>query len=678
MQTMTLGKKIAMGFAALIIITAMTGTLAVVNMRSSSSSSAKLANEYVPEIKMAQDLDDAVRTTVLAIRSYNFTTESAYMEKAKKSLEEVLKSAQVAKAFSDEHPQLVKLKEEINAILPELQEWQKLIQKTEEEIGELVKVRASLNTIAEDFTTSIDTVSKHQSQSMAEDLKSSTPADKLQERLRKMALSEDISDAGSDARIAVFRGQAMRDAKLIEAGVQKLEATDKSFEQLQALLKQSADIKETKAAKDATQHYIAGLKQVLTIMKSQAEIGKQRTALGDKVMDTAAAITKDGMDNTLISSTNSSRQLTTSSRTVLAGLGAALVIGMLVAFLIIRSTTRALATLTQTLSAGADQTADAAGQVSSASQTLAEGASEQAASLEETSASLEEISSMTKRNANNAQNAKAMAVQTRESADTGAEQMKDLLVAMESIKTASEDITKILRNIDEIAFQTNILALNAAVEAARAGEAGAGFAVVADEVRNLAQRCAAAAKETAVKIDDSVKKSQQGAKISSDVAKSFSEIQSKVRELDQLVAEIASASQDQSQGISQVNTAVTQMDKITQSNAASAEESAGASEELSAQAESLKDAVASLQRLVGVAANLPTPEHVPAPAARTFRPVSAGMRKAAHLTLPGHGLPHQGNGKASYRGNDGKSLVAAGQPAGRGGEIPMEDDFKNF
>jgi methyl-accepting chemotaxis protein len=177
--------------------------------------------------------------------------------------------------------------------------------------------------------------------------------------------------------------------------------------------------------------------------------------------------------------------------------------------------------------------------------------------------------------------------------------MQAMISAMDAIKGASQDITKILKTIDEIAFQTNILALNAAVEAARAGEAGAGFAVVAEEVRSLAQRCAAAAKETAIKIDDSVVKSQQGVNISAEVAKNFGLIQERIRQLDTLVAEIATASQQQSTGITQVNTAVSQMDQVTQSNAGSAEESASAAEELNAQAISLKEIVVNLQQLVG-------------------------------------------------------------------------------
>ena len=273
---------------------------------------------------------------------------------------------------------------------------------------------------------------------------------------------------------------------------------------------------------------------------------------------------------------------------------AGLVVTLAVHFLLVAPVTR----LAKTLSGGAEQTASAAGQVSSASQSLAEGASEQAASLEETSSSLEEMSSMTRRNAETAGKVKALGSEARKAGDVGVKDMAALMGAMDAIKASSGDIAKIIRTIDEIAFQTNILALNAAVEAARAGEAGAGFAVVADEVRNLAQRCAQAAKETAGKIEDAVQKSARGADISAKVAKSLEEIVAKARQVDQLSGEVAVASQEQSQGIAQLNTAVTQMDKVTQTNAATAEESAAVAQELTAQAEALKDAVSDLMRLV--------------------------------------------------------------------------------
>ncbi len=311
----------------------------------------------------------------------------------------------------------------------------------------------------------------------------------------------------------------------------------------------------------------------------------------------------------------------------------ALLAGALLSWFIVRRTNRVLATVAEQLGAGADQTAAAAGQVSSASQSLAEGASEQAASLEETSASLEEISSMTKRNAESANQAKQLSNQTRQAAEAGAASITEMQQAMGAIKESSASIAKIVKTIDEIAFQTNILALNAAVEAARAGEAGAGFAVVADEVRSLAQRSAQSAKETAGKIEESVVRSEHGVQISEKVAQSFGEIVAKARQVDELVAEIATASSEQSQGIGQVSTAVAQMDKVTQSNAAGAEESASASEELNAQAEVMRESVRELQSLVGAASH-------PSPAAPAkARAPKAAVAPAATRTIKSPSVP---------------------------------------
>jgi methyl-accepting chemotaxis protein len=319
------------------------------------------------------------------------------------------------------------------------------------------------------------------------------------------------------------------------------------------------------------------------------------------------------------------------------------------------------------IDAASNQTVCAAGEIASASQSLAEGASEQAASLEETSASLEEMSSMTKRNSENAQNANDLAKQARDAADKGAADMHSMSAAMEAIKVSSSDIAKIIKTIDEIAFQTNILALNAAVEAARAGEAGMGFAVVADEVRNLAQRSAQAAKETAAKIEGAITKTAQGVEISSKVGQNLNEIVSKVRQVDGLVAEVSSASREQTQGIGQISTAIGEMDKVTQSNAASAEESASAAEELNSQAKCLKDSVAELVKLVGSEGKPVEPRG----AASLTRAIKSPAKVAPPKRLALAGGRGNGNGGA-------RTAPAIPAGTGRGGEIPMEGDFKDF
>ena len=246
---------------------------------------------------------------------------------------------------------------------------------------------------------------------------------------------------------------------------------------------------------------------------------------------------------------------------------------------------------------------EAAREVSKSSLDLADRASSQAAALQETSSSLKEISSMTQKNSERAREAKELAGQTRQAVETGKQEIENMSTAMGAISTSSSEIAKIIKSIDEIAFQTNILALNAAVEAARAGEAGMGFAVVADEVRNLAQRSAQAARETDSKINSAIARTEQGSQITHRMAAKLAEIESRVSQLDRLVADVSLASAEQSSGIKQLNSAMDQMDHLTQINAAAAETSAHSAEDLNHHADALKMAVAELGRLINGASN---------------------------------------------------------------------------
>ena len=289
------------------------------------------------------------------------------------------------------------------------------------------------------------------------------------------------------------------------------------------------------------------------------------------------------------------------SAVIMAVFIAVLTIGLLAiatGYLLTRSIVRPMLKSTSFLDQGVSEVSGASDQVSSSSQQLAKGVAEQAASIEETSASLEELSSMTRQNANNANQANRLMESTKESVSRSTQIMDRLTTSMGEISRASEETSKIIKTIDEIAFQTNLLALNAAVEAARAGEVGAGFAVVADEVRNLAMRAAEAARNTAGLIEGTVKRVRDGSELVGETEKEFREVALNVERVGELIVEISVASLEQAQGIEQINKAVMEMDRVVQHNASNAEESASASEELSAQAERMKDIVVELVSMV--------------------------------------------------------------------------------
>lgn len=254
------------------------------------------------------------------------------------------------------------------------------------------------------------------------------------------------------------------------------------------------------------------------------------------------------------------------------------------------------------LAATAESTAQAAGQVSSASDSLAQGASAQAGSLQETSASSREIHSVIRRNEENSRLAAQMTEQSEQLVGTANQRLVQMLDSMNGISTASEKVSKIIRTIDEVAFQTNILALNAAVEAARAGEAGLGFAVVADEVRSLAKRCAQAARETAALIEESVSSSNDGKGKLEQVAEAIRAITENTHRVKSLVDGISADSERQARGIDQLSQALAEVQRVTASTTTHADESASAGRNLAAQAASLQETTRRLQVLVDGAA----------------------------------------------------------------------------
>ena len=598
MKNFTLGQKIGGGFTILTLIAALLGGLAAFTMHSVRDRANQMSTEFVPEAKLAGDLDEAVARTQLATRTYSFTADEKTLQAVHQGLDEIDRSFAAIKKLSVEHPQLVKLHAGLTELETVINDYKVAVKETEAMNHAITSGRERLNTTSAEFITSIDAIIKAQHVWLDREVQASAGAEKLIERHLKLKLVTEIRGEGNAARIAVFKAQALREPTIIAEGMDGFETMTKHFTELRPLLKAPADLKEMDDAQKAAAAYRSAMQEIMRSLVALEQIGKKRAEAGARMDHLANESASAGMDRTTAAAEASSAQLTKAATNIQLMLALSVVIAVIVSVLTIRGITRVLRSTTDSLSIGAEQIAAAAGQVSGSSQSLAGGASEQAASLEETSSSLEEMSSMTKRNAQSANQAKEIAQHARQSADRSASSVAKLNSAMGELKSSSSEVAKIVKTIDEIAFQTNILALNAAVEAARAGEAGAGFAVVAEEVRSLAQRSAQAAKETANKIEAALVKSEEGARISEEVTTSLGGIIDHVRKLDGLISEIAQASSEQAQGIEQVNNAVSQMDKVTQSNAAAAEESASAAEEMNAQTAELNCLVGELLVLI--------------------------------------------------------------------------------
>jgi methyl-accepting chemotaxis protein len=431
-----------------------------------------------------------------------------------------------------------------------------------------------------------------------------------QRTTKKIELAHEIQETvirlGSEQRRRLLAAYG-KDQEVVRLATAKIDELTKSIEsplkEIQPLLIAAEGRKLVADMRDLTGRWVGSSNRIGKLLE-QGDVEQawniarnEGNPLIDRIDEAGNQLLKLQQTFLVNASASAESSYTRARWLLVAALGLAVAIGVLVG-IVVRSITHVLSETANTLREGAEEVVSASTQVAGTAQVLSQGASEQAAALEETSAAMEEMAAMTRANVEGAQRTASLMGSMDEQLTDATRRLDEMVQSMSDIRESSTRVAKIIKAIDEIAFQTNILALNAAVEAARAGDAGMGFAVVADEVRNLAQRAAEAARSTATLIEESSHNADLGSARVEQVSIAIRQFASSVGEVKTLSEQVSTASEQQTKGILQVSQAVTEMEKVTQSTAANAEESAAASEELNAQAEASLAVVARLDEMV--------------------------------------------------------------------------------
>ncbi|MBE0617336.1 MAG: methyl-accepting chemotaxis protein, partial [Proteobacteria bacterium] len=622
MGNMRLGVKLGGGFGALILIAVALGAVAVFNMSNIKGESTVLAQQYVPEVAVANEVERNSLLTMYAMRGYALSEEQAYLEEGRKQLAAVGASLKKAKELAERSSRLVKLKDAVDVVQVSVDEYKGLADQTVARNGAIAANRTGMNQAAAAFMEQCYQYLQDQEGKLGQQIQAKEPPEKLLERIAKTTGINNIIDLGNSVRLAAWKSQALRDPKVIQDAMPDFDKMAEELRQLRAATTQAANLKQLDGIKTAAEAYKKEMAGLLENWLALQQVNEKRGEAGDRVLAQAQATAAKGLEETTSIAEGAVALLASSSNVLIGGLLVAVLIGVVLAVFLTKAITGPLAkgvAFAQTVAAGdltatvdvnqkdevgvlaealrgmvaklsevageiqgaADNVSSGSQEMSSSSEQMSQGATEQAASIEEVTSSMEQMAANIRQNADNAQQTEKIALQSAGDARNGGEAVQQTVSAM-------KDIAEKISIIEEIARQTNLLALNAAIEAARAGEHGKGFAVVAAEVRKLAERSGKAAGEIS-------ELSKSSVEIAEKAGTMLQKIVPDIQRTAELVQEISAASNEQNAGAEQINKAIQQLDQVIQQNASASEEMASTAEELASQAEQLLSTIGFFQ-----------------------------------------------------------------------------------